>query len=438
MSTVIEIPIEEKISPLQIDTNTIPTFHSFECPICLIDEQGIEPFILSNCNHIFCGSCLKEYLNTQISSFKAHPIKCPQDGCTQIIQAEIIQKLLDQKDFDQYQRLISQKLNKRAQNKLMCPKSGCSRLITQSQNFLYTKCKCESLICNVCGNFWHEGKTCLEVIDPEFTSYSEKNELKFCVMCKTIMAKVDGCTHITCPICDYEWCWICGREYSKNHFSNCPSEWSPLPPKKVLRETYKLNIIRDTIIGIKELIWFILELPLRLIFWPFFIMNVRSEMRSPDRYGYEKFQLVFISTFYTIVYNFMNGIIIWLMARSENKIATILLGVVLFTTLLLPWSCRICGSLFRAKQTKRWMSRDSSNFGYTDANRPKEKTRNKVSPYREIEVKETEDKQIQKKNIFVDQKVHLRISSIDSQTVMINHTRQSSQRIDDHTTVVID
>jgi len=42
--------------------------------------------------------------------------------------------------------------------------------------------------------------------------------LYFCPKCKTKVEKVDGCNHMICIICNYEFCWICGGPYSDNHF----------------------------------------------------------------------------------------------------------------------------------------------------------------------------------------------------------------------------
>lgn len=33
------------------------------------------------------------------------------------------------------------------------------------------------------------------------------------------MEKVSGCNHMSCFVCSYEWCWLCGATYSDLHFS---------------------------------------------------------------------------------------------------------------------------------------------------------------------------------------------------------------------------
>ena len=42
-------------------------------------------------------------------------------------------------------------------------------------------------------------------------------------MCKAKIQRIEGCNHMTCYVCHYEWCWICLGEGSPEH-------WNPLNP----------------------------------------------------------------------------------------------------------------------------------------------------------------------------------------------------------------
>ena len=35
-----------------------------------------------------------------------------------------------------------------------------------------------------------------------------------CPQCKCPFEKVDGCMHMKCVMCEYEWCWVCGLAYN--------------------------------------------------------------------------------------------------------------------------------------------------------------------------------------------------------------------------------
>lgn len=72
--------------------------------------------------------------------------------------------------------------------------------------------------------------------------------MAFCPKCKTKVEKESGCNHMTCYICKFQWCWLCGGTYSQYHYMqgkcqgmqfqqrglghrmrlNCPSSWTLL------------------------------------------------------------------------------------------------------------------------------------------------------------------------------------------------------------------
>jgi hypothetical protein len=39
-------------------------------------------------------------------------------------------------------------------------------------------------------------------------------------MCKSRITKIanEGCNHMTCPKCKYQWCWLCGATFKEDHF----------------------------------------------------------------------------------------------------------------------------------------------------------------------------------------------------------------------------
>ena len=161
-----------------------------------------------------------------------------------------------------------------------CPKPGCSKSFTTKINQEFTICECETKICNTCHNFWHEGKSCLEALDQDLELFSQDNEVKFCVMCKTLTKGEEGCIHMTCPVCDYDWCWNCGREYKSKH--SCPRYWSPTAPTSnnefLLMELYKKTWNKGSFMTKIYLTFgLILASPFLMIglllLWPLFIEN---------------------------------------------------------------------------------------------------------------------------------------------------------------------
>lgn len=99
------------------------------------------------------------------------------------------------------------------------------------------KFKCEGCgysSCVVCKMLWtygtahHEQKTCEEynklamfehenpeliLTQEQLEEQKQKGLMKFCPKCNVLIEKNDGCKHMTCTQCKYEYCWICLGKY---------------------------------------------------------------------------------------------------------------------------------------------------------------------------------------------------------------------------------
>jgi len=292
-----------------------------ECSICLTEYQKGDIINLCANQHHFCKTCLKQYLQNLINEFKIENMKCPQDGCRELFNKDLIQQILDEESFQKYEAKLLAKITNKNTDVKICPKPGCSVPYNVHKGSKFTTCECGTKICNNCNNFWHKGKNCLEALDLEFEAFSKQNEIKFCVMCKSLVTRVEGCSHITCPVCDYEWCWLCGREYSITHQKDCPKVWNPEPPKLV--KSSRVRFLKHE--GLRKFC------NILLIFWLFIEVLIL-------------FVLIFIAGFACLV--------IWLekdFQRMRNAIRR-----------------------HKGEPTteKRWQTRDPNAFRYTNASRP--------------------------------------------------------------------
>jgi len=334
------------------------------CPICLTTTSNDENIQLPNCNHSFCQDCLQQYLKFEISSLqRVSKIKCPEDTCALTITSNTLQQLLDPTDFAKYQKLLNIKTSLHNQTKF-CPQSGCSKPLNLSSDSPFTLCSCGIQVCNQCCNPWHEGKNCLEALDIEFEEYMESNNVRFCFMCKTTVAKVEGCPHITCPICDYEWCWLCGQEHTDIHVNECARIWNPIAPKVILKEDEGKQSPPKTLP--KK----ILLLCLEQFFWPIFVMDIVETIKTEAIRLEAKFEksalAIFLNAIYILTFFFIKQMI-EMFPEDIDTFLWSLLGV-----LMLPWIVKGVEwyQNFRNRNTKRWMKRNFNLFNYTTGSRP--------------------------------------------------------------------
>jgi len=207
------------------------------CSICICEYLPEELKSSLPCKHTFCSTCLSEYLHTKIHANEILNIPCPQVGCQELFTEKVIKDILPTSGYNRYQDLAVKKLALNGPKRHYCPQPGCSRPLKLTEEQEFSVCECEAKVCNACNNLYHEGKTCVETMDVEFQVYAKENGVRFCMMCKTIIMKEEGCNTIKCAVCDYKWCWLCGNEYDPKHC--CDGKWSPIPPASIRQADFK-------------------------------------------------------------------------------------------------------------------------------------------------------------------------------------------------------
>jgi len=180
------------------------------CPICYSGVLTHQNSVKLSCGHKFCISCITIYIKITIETNAV--IRCPQDGCKVKIVDKYIKQNLLKEDYIKYSK--AEQIKKQSTIGIQCPSQLCLLKIKINKKLKFTVCKCGIKICNCCLNSYHTGKSCLEVnINPQV------NNVRLCTSCKTLFQKYDGCDHITCPKCKFEWCWSCGDQWIIGHNS---------------------------------------------------------------------------------------------------------------------------------------------------------------------------------------------------------------------------
>ena len=195
---------------------------------CTVSKASFEMLIEKCLKAIFPNIFPKIISTTSIELY----VKCP---CTKIDDTPCnkifsLNKLLEKYNlFDHYKFRIMEKTKILTKNKynielfIKCPKPDCPNgdgfiLNSKIQNILDgTNSINESPVhkCDICNTVWcskcnkiHPGRLCPEEDDIELTPDDKK-----CPGCKTLIHRIIGCFHMTCPFCGVHWCWEC------NHFT---------------------------------------------------------------------------------------------------------------------------------------------------------------------------------------------------------------------------
>jgi len=92
-------------------------------------------------------------------------------------------------------------------------------VLLEGQNRQKLICNYNHEFCYKCKNSWNENHCCEK--DEELFKYSNENanKLKKCPNCRTWIEKNQGCNHMTCFVCKFEFCWLCMKHCLPDHFN---------------------------------------------------------------------------------------------------------------------------------------------------------------------------------------------------------------------------
>ena len=197
---------------------------TFVCNVCFEDiDKDEKEYNTLNCGHIYCTQCWINYLKTLITEAKVEKIKCMEHKCKEILPEEFILKHIenDKNTVDKYN-----KFKKRAEiindpNKKQCPKPDCDSFLQKPKSKKVRTAKCEKghQFCFDCLRPPHGNSSCEEVLEKDFKIWSKGKIIKKCPKCKIYTEKNEGCNHMTCTSCKYQWCWLCEGEYKYGHYT---------------------------------------------------------------------------------------------------------------------------------------------------------------------------------------------------------------------------
>ena len=195
-----------------------------ECGVCgeTIEYQD-EYKVKISCNHSFCIDCWENYLKEKINNANVAKISCMQHGCSIALTRDFIKKILNNDDilmkkYDKFEE--RHKLLMSDKNIKFCPTPDCDGYAERkSKDKKYVKCNFGHDFCFECLNAPHGDKKCEELIDKGFEDWKSHKIVKRCPKCQMWTEKNEGCNHMTCVECKFQWCWLCQKEYSSNHYS---------------------------------------------------------------------------------------------------------------------------------------------------------------------------------------------------------------------------
>lgn len=192
-----------------------------KCTLCFNDVD--DKVDLATCNCVYCKNCFRQLLFSQQT-------KCA--SCQALINLADLKFVNDLEISRIFTPILEQFLSTNKQY---------VRCLTPECASIYNNTGCKFLYCSTCSHVYclecqsdyygplisHDGLSCdayrkKSKIDTKSIEWLNKHTQK-CPHCNSIIQRVDGCLHITCRQCKYEFCWSCLGKWSdiKHGFYDC-------------------------------------------------------------------------------------------------------------------------------------------------------------------------------------------------------------------------
>ncbi|XP_030638382.1 ankyrin repeat and IBR domain-containing protein 1 isoform X2 [Chanos chanos] len=242
-------------SPDEINLTPADEDHSL-CGICMCPVSVFEEAVDMPCGHEFCRVCWESFLNMKIQEGEAHNIFCPAFDCFQLVPVEVIESVVSREMDKRYLQFDIKAFVENNPAIRWCPRAGCERAVRLARQgpgasaadplafpllqAPAVDCGKGHLFCWECQGEAHEPCDCqtwrmwlhkvTEMKPEELAGVSEAYEdaanclwlltnSKPCANCKSPIQKNEGCNHMQCAKCKYDFCWICLEEWKKHSSS---------------------------------------------------------------------------------------------------------------------------------------------------------------------------------------------------------------------------
>ena len=129
----------------------------FYCPSCYCEYEPEEIHTMSDCGHMICKDCLREYILQKLGEgMKVVYTKCFSSPCGNIIPQRIFQENLDKLGYNKYTRYLKDAFIEASNEFKWCPGLGCSKFAEiKTKQKIDVECDCGQYFCSGCSNRGH-------------------------------------------------------------------------------------------------------------------------------------------------------------------------------------------------------------------------------------------------------------------------------------------
>lgn len=217
-----------KIKKVEIPQETLDLFNDPDiCRICFSEKVNKENICQKTCGHFFCDVCIKRHIETKIINGQVLSIKCLMGGCPKQYSDDEIQRTIDEKLYYKYIKFKNEqiKLNNPDKHYVHCPHVDCDEIVDCDEaETEFVTCSKGHLFCYKCHKEGkHKPGECedneLQLLKQIQKENKDGLNFKQCPQCHVIIEKNEGCNQMHCISCGYDFCWLCLKQYTDDHYA---------------------------------------------------------------------------------------------------------------------------------------------------------------------------------------------------------------------------
>lgn len=234
-----------------------------KCMICFENSSDCRKL---SCNHFACSNCFKLYIDKLLlNSAKNIKLKCFYPKCEEIIYPYIMRYFYydSSQRMTLYNQMILEKfLEGHKDQYFVCCNPICLSIIhapIKTDSCKIIQCKCLTTYCCLCFREPHLFLTCAQYFQwkKDISTHLEKangrwidKNTKECPNCRWAIEKNEGCLHMVCFKCKFEFCWNClvqWKDHKTTSLYHCTNIYHPKFKEK--RNQKEKNTIKEANYG---------------------------------------------------------------------------------------------------------------------------------------------------------------------------------------------
>mmetsp|Transcript_12046 Transcript_12046/g.25888 ORF Transcript_12046/g.25888 Transcript_12046/m.25888 type:complete len:532 (+) Transcript_12046:91-1686(+) len=211
-----------------VDDAPSPSGTEEQCMICF-DRFPVHDMRAAACKHYFCKDCWVGYISTNIHSGPAClDLRCPLPDCKAYVPQSVVYSTVSDADKAKYEGYGLRSFVEDNRKMCWCTGKGCENAIEcvvdrAPDEPLDVICTCANAFCFNCKEEAHRPVQC-ETVRKWITKNSAESEnlnwilanTKPCPKCCRPIEKNQGCMHMTCSQCKFEFCWLCQGDWKEH------------------------------------------------------------------------------------------------------------------------------------------------------------------------------------------------------------------------------